>query len=103
MGAYVNPRGKDAAVWLRENGAPFVEGKTPLPRDFQSWRDQGKLVVCLVDNGPFSAAAVAFCQDELQVFTDLRDTRPKQWYVVPINLLYPVSNLHTYLPQESAD
>ena len=97
MGAYVNPRGVDKQVWLHEHGTPFADGKGPSNNDFSHWLEKGKLIVCLVDSGPFDAAAIAFSREELTVFTDLRDTRPKQWFVVDMDKLYSVSDLGTYL------
>lgn len=45
--------------------------------------------VCLVDNGIFTAAGVVFSQDELDAFT-FPDPRPKTWYLVERDALYPV-------------
>lgn len=39
-------------------------------------------MVCLVDNGPFTAAAIAFSEDEFRQFSDPTDTRFKEWYRV---------------------
>lgn len=99
MGAYVNPRGKDKEVWLEENGTRYTSKTIPKIEDLRFWKEKGKFIVCLVDNGPFTAAAIAFSEAELRMFTDQRDTRPKSYYVVDINKLYEVSNLDEYYPR----
>jgi len=48
---------------------------------------KGSRLVCLVDNGPFYAAAVAYCLAEAKTFADPYDGRPKQWFVVSDELL----------------
>lgn len=40
------------------------------------------MAVCLVDNGAFTAAGVAYSSGELEVFAR-EDGRFKQWYMVP--------------------
>jgi hypothetical protein len=39
-------------------------------------------VVCVVDNGPFEAAAYCHNLDEFRVFNDSRDTRPRRWLLI---------------------
>ena len=48
---------------------------------------EGHRLVCLVDNGFFYAAAVAYCLSEAKTFADPNDYRPKQWFVVSDELL----------------
>jgi len=45
--------------------------------------------VCLVDNGAFSAAAVAHSQRELEVFNLPSDKRSKVWFYIPKEALLP--------------
>lgn len=75
MGLYINPQDISKEDWLGLVG----ELQTSPPKQH---RIGTKLVVCLVDNGPFSAAAVAYDQLELEDFDDPIDTRPKAWYLV---------------------
>jgi hypothetical protein len=45
--------------------------------------DENHYPVCLVDNGPFTAAAIAYRSEELEVFSESTlDRRPKTWYTV---------------------
>ncbi|KKM62350.1 hypothetical protein LCGC14_1522510 [marine sediment metagenome] len=40
-----------------------------------------KAIICVVDNGPFEAAAFAYNDEELRDFTH-PDPRPKQWLLM---------------------
>jgi hypothetical protein len=46
---------------------------------------KGFVTVCVVNNGPFEAAAVAYSQEEFDAFNDPTDYRPKVWLKVPTN------------------
>lgn len=83
MGLYINPPDMSKEDWLARHGTRI---SVPLGAwDFSS----GRLVVCLVDNGAFTAAGIADSQDELEVFRWGGDPRPKQWYSVPSEKLAP--------------
>lgn len=86
MGRYVNPRGMTKEQWLEENG----EALDYIPTSYVKGND-GELAVCLVDNGGFTAAAVAVDQRELEAFQHPTDLRPKLWYYVPRDKLAEVS------------
>jgi hypothetical protein len=45
------------------------------------------LPVVLIDNGPFTAAGIYYCKEELIAFSDPNDRRPKKLYMVPIGKL----------------
>jgi hypothetical protein len=49
----------------------------------------GELPVCLVDNGIFTAAGIAYDERELKAFTEPEDYRPKRWFAVSIEKLTP--------------
>ena len=87
MGAYVNPISMRKEEWLSNNAKPW------LPT--LSWNEipQGFLPVCLVDNGPFTAAGIAYSEDEYNRFRkpNTNDMRPKLWYIAPIDKLHGVS------------
>jgi len=74
MGYYVNTK-NDKQNWLEDNGHKIS------PRYID--KSTGSLAVCLVDNGPFTAAGVCCSQDE-------SDKRFKVWYSVPIEKLLEV-------------
>lgn len=38
-------------------------------------------MVCLVDNGDFTAAGVCWCRREMSAFS-VEDGRPKRWFLV---------------------
>ncbi len=87
MGYYINPPNCSKEQWLDENGRSF----STLP----NWADAVKaktLPVCLVNNGLFTAAGVAFSQGEMEVFAT-EDGRTKHWFVVPIDKLKAVKAL----------
>lgn len=42
---------------------------------------------CVVNNGPFEAAAFCFNSDERALFNCAQDTRPKTWVVIPMSEL----------------
>ena len=87
MGYYVNPEdGSSKEDWLNANADQ--EATNALAQNFR-WEDvnsDSQLPVCLVDNGPFTAAGIAYDEDEFKVFMH-EDGRAKTWYIVDKNLL----------------
>jgi hypothetical protein len=83
MGAYINPKNMSKEQWLSENATevPFVDWDLP----------EGYLPVVLVDNGPFTAAGIAYCKEELGTFKHPEDMRPKRFFIAPIHKLHEVS------------
>lgn len=86
MGYYINPPDCTKEHWLATKG-------TVIPRPL-SLDDVGPnhLPVCLVDNGPFRAAGIAFSQAELDSWNQEElegDTRPRTWYRVSKEALAP--------------
>ena len=75
MGMYINPADTSKEDWLVQHGektaTPCAISDTHLP-------------VCLVSNGFFNAAAVAYSPSELAEFSRPGDRRPKVWYKVSI-------------------
>jgi hypothetical protein len=43
----------------------------------------GNTLICLVDNGPFTAAAICDNVYDYRRFIDVEDSRPKKWFWVP--------------------
>lgn len=89
MGCYVNPQTGTKEEWLAEN-AQEMSGP---PHWGQGFDPKEQLPVCLVDNGPFTAAAVAYCERELEDFNLPTDHRPKRWFMAPVKELNYVSDL----------
>ena len=79
MGYYINQingkllPAKNKAQFLIENGAKKVEGKIEFQEN----------LVCVVENAFFDAAGFTFSQDEMDVFNNPYDNRPKTWLIVP--------------------
>lgn len=77
MGYYINAvEGKEA--FLQKHGVRY-EG---IPSNH---REGGNVVVCLVDNGAFTAAAIAYDPRELEAFK-YADGRRRQWWLLPIEI-----------------
>jgi len=85
MGAYVNPENVSKEQWLEENGKEVSQHWASTHDDFLE-----QMPVCLINNGLFTAAGIAFSKDELEVFLS-PDGRHKTWYVVDVHKLYDVS------------
>ena len=88
MGYYINLRdGSRKEDWLLKHGH-MVESSKGLEE--LSSRDA---LVCFVDNGAFSAAAIIYSARELVEFNEPQDKRIKFWFVVPRAELPEVSNI----------
>jgi hypothetical protein len=76
MGYYIETDGpKDKVNYLIETtGAKPCLPVWPPPSD--------KTLICVVDNGLFEAAAIAFSKDEMEAFNWDGDDRPKTWLLV---------------------
>jgi len=70
----MKPKGKLLAL-VDNEGAMII----PPPTVF----DPTKAFICIVDNGPFEAAAFTYNQDELDEF-QYDDGRPKDWCVMDL-------------------
>ena len=85
MGYYVNPRNNlTKEAWLRDNGI-LVQRKEIT--SYEGALELDCLPVCLVNNGSFTAAAICYSPQELAVFSNPADARPKLWFLVPIKVL----------------
>lgn len=88
MGFYINPLNESKQSFLDR-----VSTKIQQPLSYNDVSDD-TAIICLVDNGVFSAAGIVFSERELKAFTyNVNDDRPKTWYIVPRNELYQVSEI----------
>lgn len=94
MGAYINPVDETKESWLQKNAT--LAGHANAPKTINDVPNH--LPVCLVNNGPFTAAGIAFDERELAAFI-YPDGRYKEWYWVETEKLMDpnVSDLHYYL------
>lgn len=111
MGYYVNPRTGTKEAWLDAHGLEVTGPEwSYLATNFPGLTPEGNGVyVCLVDNGPFTAAGICYNEAEFDAFRaadptpeevveskvraeaagiytvqlDSGDQRPRTWYVVP--------------------
>lgn len=84
MGRYINPKILTKEEWLHTHGTPVRAA--PL----SAIAENGCLPVCLVDNGPFTAAGICYNDRELKAFQSPDDWRLKEWYMVPVERLLEV-------------
>jgi hypothetical protein len=80
MGIYINPSNMSKEQWLSLHAKG---GSSRAPASHYN-EETNEVAVCLVDNGMFTAAAVAFEPRELEAFTYPDDRRPKKWFQVPV-------------------
>lgn len=86
MGLYINPTdGSSKEEWLHRNS---TERTAFRPYTHRVGSD---VVVCLVDNGFFTAAGICYTQNELEAF-GYDDGRPKLWFFVPEDKLAEFMN-----------
>ena len=74
MGYYVNPIGMTKEEWLEIHG--YKIGRR-MPK-----QTSGHTRVVLIDNGAFTAAGIAFDDEEAERFNRIDDFRYKVWYQV---------------------
>lgn len=74
MGYYINPVGIEKEEWLILHGN-LIDPHSKIEED--------ERIVCLIDNGPFTAAGICYDDRELKEFRDdPTDTRHKLFFVV---------------------
>jgi len=93
MGLYINPEDTSKEEWLETYGfrfATFTEAKEQLIPNH--------MIVCLVDNGAFTAAAILYNAGEGTEFSCPNDSRAKVFYIVGVQDLLSVEpKLSRYL------
>lgn len=86
MGAYINHPDKTKEEWLRDNALEISRGRALEHNDFDDL-----LLVVLVRNPAFSAAAIAYSPSEKTVFLEPRDPRPRRYFIAAKDDLLKVS------------
>jgi hypothetical protein len=77
MGFYINPTNISKEKWLLDNAA--IRSKDDGRLCFLD-PERKSYPIVWVDNGPFTAAGIAYCIEEYEVFI-LPDPRPKAVYI----------------------
>ena len=80
MGYYIETGTAKNKVALIEETYNAIQ-ITPQEAEFFVNEHEGA-VICVVDNGPFEAAAFCHSSDEFRTFNDSADPRPKTWPLV---------------------
>lgn len=82
MGYYINPKDKSKEECLKVNGNKITHDQAQKHQAGEG----GQHLVCLIDNGPFTVAAIAYDDRERDEFL-CPDPRPREWYLVPTDKL----------------
>lgn len=103
MGCYINPENCEKEDFLAEHGELIYDvdefTNNAFFLNFNSILKQNKLPVVLVDNHVFTAAGVCYNEMEFKAFTNPRDGRRRQLFLVNIKDLIDVCPLKTYAPE----
>jgi len=81
MGYYINPVDMEKEEWLTKNALSELNKEDLKIFNFNQTQTRP---VCLLNNGFFTAAGIAFNERELNVFASEEDTRPKKFYEVEV-------------------
>lgn len=96
MGCYVDPKNETKEDFLEREGRE-VESDY-ISKNYKMIKEKGDLPVVLCDNGPFTAAGVAYTEREFERFVRY-DNRPKRFFVVSVEKLKDVSPVEGYLKE----
>ena len=77
MGFYLNPNDMTKEIFLRKYGKEITKEDFLNPN-----YDPSMMKVCLINNGPFTAAGIGYSQQECEEFCRPSDMRPKRFYAV---------------------
>ena len=80
MGYYIEvpqPKGK-----AKQLGDLYGAGIMDTPPETFADVPEGLALVCVVDNGPFEAAALCYSDREFAAFNDPQETRPRIWLLM---------------------
>lgn len=85
MARYINPKKISKEAFLLEHGKLITFADVAKLR-FDTI-PEGYVLVCFVDNGPFTAAGICEGQRDMNEFQRLDDTRPRMFFLVPIDTI----------------
>lgn len=73
MGYYINPKTESKEAFIYREGEK-IEFQDVIDASF----DEDNMIVCLVDNGAFTAGLICYCEAELEYIqrTIMTETRP---------------------------
>ena len=79
MGYYIEGPLKNKGKFLEEQ---YNARECSQIEAFVHIEDLAEIGICVVDNGPFEAAALCYSDNEFMVFSNPHDLRPKKWYLM---------------------
>jgi len=90
MNDYINPKNESKEDFLereakeisRDDFLDFSFTDLGKLRKFFGFSKKKKTILCLVDNGAFSACVVAYCHEDAVHFSDKSDKREKKYYLI---------------------
>ena len=86
MGIYFDPRNVSKEEWLYFNAEKFIPASA-LDAQYDLIRSNNQVPICLVDNGSFRAAGIAYTAFEYHRFIESTDDRPVSWWLVSVDKL----------------
>ena len=86
MGIYLNPENETKEQYLKREGTEFPMN-IARKMGFIAFVQMGFVPVVWVDNGPFTAVGVTYCQAEFDTFLAPEDPRKRILYLVPIAVI----------------
>jgi len=87
MGYYINPPSQSKEDFLKEKGTPSTTAQI-IAHDYSG----DSLPVCLINNGMFTAAGIAYDARERDAFITGMGGRRHSWFTVPKADLIPYYN-----------
>lgn len=94
MGRYLNVDLKGEPIRIHSKLTALVNSgaeRIETPDVFDQYTDEGKGIICVVDNGPFQAAGFAYSQGELDSFK-YPCSRPKAFIKADLKLIEKYAN-----------
>lgn len=84
MTIYLSPSRMTKEEFLQKHGEPVPESNIVL---YNLDKHDKACIVCLVDNGPFTAAGILYGELDREAFTSPTDPRPRAFFRVPTSAI----------------